>query len=359
MKLFVFNLLGAWATIHLSKTALLQTSDSDYDTFSGTMSVSSEDYEVYCDCTDQGIVEIEEVKCSPSKIKLSQESEGSGTSYQTMQEYLSSNTNYTYAKITHSSFRCLDGRIQDEILGTPGGDAGEFILGLLEYQDLLETSFNETYVFDVLQEYLRCMETNLFYMCTDQTAIDHAQKELALSELDIYSPDESIQDELLDALTEPENIGDTHIRLLVGKPEMYSINSTLVKYFIRSYYKTLWDSNNTYSESLYLDVLQDSHKETAFLEVKVNDECINELVAPLVAPSNDTFEGVSLLINHVNAVIVRRAQIAAFIAEKIDQGEHITSEQLFKRIKHHGLLFLDVTGSYVSKDLPFFTAEFV
>jgi len=27
-------------------------------------------------------------------------------------------------------FSCLDGRITDPILGTPGGDAGEFILGL-------------------------------------------------------------------------------------------------------------------------------------------------------------------------------------------------------------------------------------
>lgn len=359
MKLFVFNLIRALATIHLSKTALLQTSSSDFDTFSGSMSVSSDDYEVYCDCTDQGIVEIEEIKCSPSKIKLSQEREGSGTKYQVMQEYLSATTNYTYAKITHSSFRCLDGRIQDEMLGTPGGDAGEFILGLIVYQDLLGSDLNETYVFDILQEYLRCMETNLFYMCTDQTAIDHLEKELAISDLDIYAPDESIQNELLDALTEPENIGDTHLRLLMGKPEMYSINSTILKYFIRAFYNTLWDTNNTYSETLYLDILQDSHKETAFLEIKVNDECINELVAPLVAPSNEDFDGVSLLINHVNAVIVRRAQNSAFIAEKIDKGEHVSSEQLFKRIKHHGLLFLDVTGSYVSKDLPFYTAEFV
>lgn len=359
MKLFVLNLIPILGSIHLSKTNLLQTDSESYEVFAGTMNVSSEEYQVYCDCTDQGMIEVEEVTCSPSKIKLSQEQEGSGTSYQTMQEYLSSNTNYTYAKITHSSFRCLDGRIHEEMLGTPGGDAGEFVLGLIEYQDMLGSSLNETYVFEILQEYLKCMETNLFYMCTDQTAIDHVQKELAIEDLDIYNPDDSYKEQLLDALTEPENIGDTHLRLMVGNPELYSIDPTVVQYFIRGFYNTLWDSNNSYAETLYLDILEDSHKETAFLEVKVNDECINELVAPLISPTNEDFEGVSLLVNHINAAVVRRAQISAFIAERIDKGEHFTSDQIYKRIKHHGLLFLDVTGSHVSKDLPFYTAEFV
>lgn len=33
-------------------------------------------------------------------------------------------------------FSCLDGRIKDPILGTPGGDAGEFILALHVYETL-------------------------------------------------------------------------------------------------------------------------------------------------------------------------------------------------------------------------------
>jgi hypothetical protein len=238
--MIVFVLFGlVCAQVNLDYTSLLQTTSNEFDTFTATMDVSDESYEIECDCSNEGIVEIEEVKCSPSKIKLSQEREGTGSTYEEVSEKLENYENYTYAKVTRSSFRCLDGRITEAILGTPGGDAGEFVLGLLVYQDLAELELTQSLVNDYFESYLKCMDMTRFYMCTDQDALDHVTKELALDDLDIFNPDPSIQNKLLQALVEPKNIGDTHLRMLIQYPDLYSISPEAVQYLITAFYTIL------------------------------------------------------------------------------------------------------------------------
>ena len=322
--------------------------------------MSADTYEVDCDCTDDGIIEIEEVKCQPTKIKLTQDRSGTGSSYEEISDRLEGYENYTYARVTHSSFRCLDGRTTEGVLGTPGGDAGEFVLGLLVYQDLIGVFLTQENVTDYFETYLKCMEMSRFYMCTDQAAVDHMAKELALDDIDMYDPDPEIVEDLLEAVVEPNNIGDSHLKMMIDKPELYSINKTIVEFYLYAFYSVLWDEENPLHEILYLEVLQGSHVETAFLEVKVNDECLLELVAPLVIPTEGADDTISMFVNHIDAAGIRREQMSRFFAEKIDGTEGaVTTKQMFSRLSHHGLLFLDVTGSYVSKNLPFYTATFV
>jgi len=40
---------------------------------------------------------------------------------------------------TRHHFSCMDGRVNNASLGTPGGDAGEFILALYIYEGLTRT----------------------------------------------------------------------------------------------------------------------------------------------------------------------------------------------------------------------------
>jgi len=91
--------------------------------------------------------------------------------------------------------------------------------------------------------------------------------------LDLRNPRPQDQAEILDALTEPENVGDLHIQLLLRYPNMYEIDVELVKLFIRAYYTVLWDNTNGYSNKLLLQVLIGEHTESAFLEVRSNQAC--------------------------------------------------------------------------------------
>jgi hypothetical protein len=49
---------------------------------------------------------------------------------------IGSPTDLSFVNVLDHGFKTLDGRIQDAFLGTPGGDAGEFILALQIYSEL-------------------------------------------------------------------------------------------------------------------------------------------------------------------------------------------------------------------------------
>jgi hypothetical protein len=44
---------------------------------------------------------------------------------------------FNYENPLETAFACLDGRYSRPVFGTPGGDAGEFILALYIYEGLL------------------------------------------------------------------------------------------------------------------------------------------------------------------------------------------------------------------------------
>ena len=57
-----------------------------------------------------------------------------------MKDIIGYTSELTYVDIETSHFECLDGRNNAGILATPGGDAGEFILGLHVYNDIVSTN---------------------------------------------------------------------------------------------------------------------------------------------------------------------------------------------------------------------------
>jgi len=207
-------------------------------------------------------------------------------------------------------------------------------------------------------------------MCTDDDSINHLQKELSVEGLNLNNPRAQIQQETLEALTEPENNGDIHLRMLLKHPDLYAINANLVKMAIKSFFKLLWDKENEDSTKLHLEILVGDHHESAFLEVRSNEACTKAKLAPLISPKEQKTDGLSIFINHLDAISPRRVELAKFFANYIGHHQQglepvsislLTSllifqkEILYNRMKHHGLAFLEATGSYVAKNLPFYS----
>jgi hypothetical protein len=124
------------------------------------------------------------------------------------------------------------------MLGTPGGDAGEFILATQIYSDMMGQNayLSEDKVLNLLKDYLVSMKQSTFYMATDDQAVYHLEKELNIVGLNITRPKSSYVEELLLLVVEPENTGDLHIKLLLTESSNYSVNKTLVQYFIKAFY---------------------------------------------------------------------------------------------------------------------------
>jgi hypothetical protein len=342
----------------LEESSTVEVTAYDSQVVEGTVEYNGEQYKATCDCSDEASQEVETIKCHPTKVTLTQDREGTGASYDEISSKISSAGDYTYVRVTKSYFHSIDGRTSDSILGTPGGDAGEFILALLVYEDLSGRQLTQASIETYFKEWLDCMDASTFYFDTDDKAVAHLEKQLSISGLDIQSPKSEYKEKLLTALEESENEGDVHISVMLKSPDLYAVRVQTIKYFLRVFYSTLWDDTD-YQDKLTLDVLPGSHAESAFLEIRTEDACNLEQVSPLVSPRDGSSDSMSVYINHIDAASIRRAQLAEFFANKIArQADDITPETMFKRMNHHGLYFLDITGSYVAKDLPFYTATF-
>ncbi len=103
----------------------------------------------------------------------------------------------------------MDGRSPDALLGTPGGDAGEFILALFIYEGMLggNRKLTQDAVDSFLINYLKLMKRDKFYMCTDDESLEHLERELGISlNIDMLrSPKQAYIEELLKALVKADN----------------------------------------------------------------------------------------------------------------------------------------------------------
>ena len=344
--------------MQLDQTNQFEVTEAQNSAFTGTMEVSGTTYSVNCDCNPQAVQEAENIRCAPTRLILTQDREGEGATYDQISAKFTSDP-LTYVRVTRSSFMCMDGRTNLPRLFTPGGDAGEFVLGLLVYEDISGTLLTQQTVEQYFRQYLDCMDHQEFVMCTDDQAVSHMERELSIEGLNIENPQPRYQDQIRSVMTEPDNVGDLHLRMMLRYPDMYAIRPEVVQYFLTAFYNILWEGSDT-SSYLHLMQLAGDHNETAFVEVRSSDSCNLEQASPVMQARSGGPSTLSIFINHLDAASIRRAQMAQFFAERVARfRDNISAETLLNRMNHHGLFFLDVTGSYVARSLPFYTATLV
>ncbi len=178
------------------------------------------------------------------------------------------------------------------------------------------------------------MKHDKFVMCTDDAAVRHLEKELAVEGLNLNNPRVQLQADALEALTTPENNGDSHLRMLLKYPHMYPVDEKIVKMVLKSFYKLLWDKANEDSAKLQLEVLVGDHQESAFLEVRSNEACTKARLAPLIQPKEPKKGGLSIFVNHLDAVSIRRVDLAKFFTTYIghhQEGLEPVRERFFRK----------------------------
>lgn len=135
--------------------------------------------------------------------------------------------------------------------------------------------------------------------------------------IDLENPRSTIQERLLKALMKPVNTGDLHLKLMLTKPKMYTIDESLIKMFMKSFYNNLWN-NPKLKKKIKLEILVGKHTERAFVEIKSNPICTKDDVAPLIRQRGKKN---SIFVNHLDAVQIRRAQLAYFFANVINMHQ--------------------------------------
>lgn len=263
------------------------------------------------------------------------------------------------AKIAAEPFYCMDDRVGRPVLATPGGDLGEFVLALDAYKDLTPGREITQHMVDVwLASYLKSFpDGRVMVLCTDDRALRHLQDELQDETLSLTAPSARQQPGLLKALVEVPNVGDTHLRLMLKDPANYHVDASIVQMAMRAFYTVLWTPSDPLHSRVHLEQLAGDPSPAAFLEVSTTQACEEAAAAPLLQPRSPSL---SFLVSNLDAVTARRAELADFFANRLGNNLpiHIDKETLHKRLDRHGLAALELTGSRVAKDLPFYSLTF-
>lgn len=158
---------------------------------------------------------------------------------------------------------------------------------------------------------------------------------------------------MIKTIADPRNNGDIHLVLMLKFPYYYSIRVEIIKMFLESFYKMLWDNSSKNNHKLDLQILAGDHKESAFLEILGESECNKLGISPLLNHRN---EKISVMTNNMDAIKIRRRQLANFISDSTNhQQPRVDADKMYKRLNHHGNVGLEITGSFAARGLPFYT----
>jgi rhodanese-related sulfurtransferase len=222
--------------------------------------------------------------------------------------------------LAHGRASCIDGRDERGVVGSPGGDGGEFLLTLAAIEQATGRELDEE---TIAQGLLARFDTfGHFYLHTDAHAFEALTGALRADPrvqpaVGITSHEEwfgflrhaapGAREALLEHLVEPAHIGCGHIRLMLQHSAEYGTRRELVLSFLRAFFRLWWEG----APETELVVLPGDHREAAVLNVRLAEEVWGLSRVPLISPACG---GRQMFVNHPDvASFLRRATVQALV----------------------------------------------
>lgn len=260
--------------------------------------------------------------------------------------------------------QCVDGRSSEGIIGTPGGNMGEFILALDAAEKVTDVWIRPNEVFYLFDEYLK--RFGAFYMHTDTHALEHLLQDVnkdklfsglglkTVSDMEklIRKPAKKYQASLLEHLTQPANTGCGHLKLMLLHKNEYQVRITLIKTAVRAFFSALWRG-----EDLSYVVLKADHQEGAIITVLVEDANLTpETMIPTVASMGKDMQ---MFISHPQVAAYMRQMVAKEITshELIYAISDRNQTEYLETIVSRGQDLARYTLSHLAMGLPNFTVN--
>lgn len=263
---------------------------------------------------------------------------------------------------------CVDGRDDSGIIGSPGGDAGEMLVGLRALEKMLHRELSETEVGTLLARRLDVF--GRFYMHTD---LDASNASIAAMRADprfaglldgvsdtlewrkfLASPPRAIQDALLEHSLHPMHIGCGHLRLSLTQARAYDTREGLVASLLRCFQRKYWEG----APELESVALAGGHTERAVINVRVGGPLMPFSRIPLVSPA---VGGAQVFVHHPRITSYLRRQLAKFLAMQTDilgGPREIDPDELHLEMERLGALQLGQTLGALAKGLPIYDVTF-
>lgn len=271
------------------------------------------------------------------------------------------------ALLVSGRLSCVDGRDDSGVMGTPGGDAGEFLLSLAALERVTGRALDDTTLHTLLLRRLDAF--GRFYLHTDLHASNlliaamRADRRFDAPLANVFqplewrrfmaSPPTAVRAAMLEHMVQPQHIGCGHLRLAMQHPERYGIRPRLIEAFFRSFLSLRWQGH----EDNEIAVLPGGHAEGAVVNVVVEHEVDAFSKIPLVSPMA---EGSQMFINHPQVSRFLRGQVARFLSR---QGDRVTlgaggEAELNAVLEELGAVQLAHTLSSLAGSLPIYEVRF-
>ena len=270
--------------------------------------------------------------------------------------------------LSHGRLSCVDGRDERGVIGTPGADAGKFLLVLAALERVRGIELDEVAIRAGLLE--RFDAFGDFYFHTDLDALatleeaaradphlarrtpaaqDHAAWSGFLSD-----PPPDLREALLEQLARPEHVGCGHLRLMQLYGEEYGVRPALVASFLRAAYRLLWDG----APEIHATVLPGVHREGAVLNVAMAEAVWELSWIPLVSPSCG---GTQMFVNHPDVARALRRNVVEFLRRTRGPVsiEDDRVERLQEEVERLARRQLGLTLGHLAKGLPVYTVRYL
>lgn len=269
--------------------------------------------------------------------------------------------------VMSGSQSCVDGRDGHQIIGTPGGDAGEFLLTMATLEQLEGRHLSSRMLRERFDAYQGAF--GQMYMHTDDAALERLGERLredprflAVSDplvgasavlAFVHHPPHELEEALLEHLVVAETIGCGHFKLMTLHPAEYGLRETLVADFLGIYFRRLWQG----APALQYVSLRGEHAEGAVLNVVLDAEVHAYTEVPTIAPLHG---GREVFVQHPEVNHWVRQQHATFLLEREPWlTEHgVTDEAFLEALEVMARKQLEATLHYLADGLPIYTVHF-
>lgn len=226
------------------------------------------------------------------------------------------------ALLLHGGQSCVDGRDDSGVIGTPGGDAGEFLLALAALERLTgpvpaaalpELLRRRLDTFGPLIMHGDIASGNaLIKALRADRRFDDALRGISEAlqwRRFLSDPPAELHEALLEHLVQPAHIGCGHLRLSLQRGQDYGARPELVLDFLRTFYRARWAG----AADPQFVVLPGGHEEGAVVNVRVPGPLHAYTRIPLVSPS---CAGTQMFVNHPQVSEYLRADLCQFLCEQ-------------------------------------------
>lgn len=224
------------------------------------------------------------------------------------------------ALLLHTKVSCVDGRDDHGVIGTPGGNAGEFLLALAAIERVTGTHFPVERLPQVLHSFIDTF--GHFYVHSDTTAANTLIRSMRADprltphlppttstaqdwRQYMSLPPEAAHELILEHIAKPGHLGCGHLRLMLQNPERYMVRRELVEAFLRVYFRLRWQG------VLELDyiILGGGHQEGAVVNIRLASGVWPFTRVPLISPACGSTQ---MFVNHPQVAEFMRDQVARF-----------------------------------------------